>query len=260
MYLAMFIAATGLTNQQRRLDVIAANVSNVNSVAFKSARLDFKDALYTAGIVPAYPRTPEPEGNQQKGHGVMVAGITKDYRGGALQPTQRNLDVAIEGEGFFELNDGDGNLVYTRNGAFNLGEGGDGYYLTNSDGYYIHDENGDRIRIPDNCESISFDNYGMITFTAEGEDTNVQLGLYTFRNLTGLLTDGRGNYAESVASGEKMPVAADVRVRQGYLENSNVSLAEEMTRLVRTQRAFQLASRALTTADEMEGIANNMRR
>ena len=113
MYEAMMIAATGLTNQQRRLDTIANNVSNVNSTAYKSARLDFKDALYTAGIVPARPRTPD--GNQQKGHGVMIAGITKDFSMGNLQVTERNLDAAIEGEGFFAIGDMEGNVFFTRN-------------------------------------------------------------------------------------------------------------------------------------------------
>ena len=258
MYEAVMIAATGLRHQQARLDTIANNVANINSAAYKSARLDFRDALYTAGLIPARARTPE--GNQQKGHGVMIAGIVKDFSTGSMQRTDRTLDVAIEGEGFFELEDADGNLIYTRNGSFNLGQDeGDGFYLVSGDGYYIHDTNGMRIRIPDGTENINIDTDGTMTFTVGEEETNVTLALYTFRNITGLLSVGNGNYAESVASGEKMP-AEGARLWQGTLELSNVSLSEEMTRIIRTQRVFQLASRALKTADDMEGIANNMRR
>ena len=257
MYEAMMIAATGLTNQQRRIDVIANNVANVNSTAYKSARLDFKDALYTAGIIPGLPRTPE--GNQQKGHGVMIAGITKDYVNGSLQVTDRSLDFAIEGEGFFELGSSNGNTVYTRNGSFHVSAEEDGAWLVNSDGLYVHDAEGARIRIPGNAESISVSGDGTIALTSGDEETTVTLGVFTFRNITGLASAGNGTYTESPASGEKIP-AVGVIVRQGALEGSNVNLAEEMTRMIRTQRAFQLASRALTTADEMEAIANNMRR
>ena len=258
MYEALNIAATGLQNQQKRLDTIANNVANVNSAAYKSARLDFKDALYTAGIVPALPRTPE--GNQQKGHGVMIAGITKDFSTGSLQKTERKLDFAIEGEGFFELEDPNGNIVYTRNGSLNLGSGDDGLYLVNGEGYYVHDADGMRIRVPDYFEDMVLGVDGAVTFTvAEDEEVTITLGLYTFRNITGLSSVGSGAYAESPASGERLPADGAVIV-QGTLEISNVDLAEEMTRMIRTQRAFSLASRALTTADEMEGIANNMRR
>jgi len=255
MYEAMMIAATGLQNQQRRIETIANNVANVNSAAFKSARLDFKDALYTAGFRPGPPRTPEPDGNQQKGHGVMIAGITKDFSMGALQTTDRILDVAIEGEGFFHVVDGFGEAVYTRNGSFHVDELG---FLVTGDGYYVVDVNDNRIAVPYGTESINIGETGNIIFIAGEEETTVTLGLYTFRNITGLLSAGNGNYSETVSSGERLPTNA--RVRQGVLEISNVKLSEEMTRLIRTQRAFQLASRALTTADQMEGIANNMRR
>ena len=257
MYEAMMIAATGLHNQQKRLDTIANNVSNVNTVAFKSVRLDFKDALYTAGIIPGPPRTPE--GNQQKGHGVMIAGTAKDFRMGSFQTTDRPLDVAIEGEGFFELRNVNGELLYSRRGAFEISAEEGGSYLVNGEGLYVMDANGERIRLPDDAETIGIGQDGTFTFTFRGEPSDVKLGVYTFRNLMGLLSAGDSNYAESAASGEKTP-AENMVLRQGVTELSNVGLADEMTRMIRAQRAFQLASRALTTADEMEGIANNMRR
>ena len=296
MYEAVSIAATGLTNYQRRLDVIANNVANINSAAFKSDRLDFKDALYTARYSPSYPRTPE--GNQQKGHGVMIAGITKDYSTGSFERTDRPLDVALQSEGFFELENSNGELVYSRNGSFEIGTGEDGNFLVNGDGYYIHDSTGARIRVPEWTASFQFNIDGSVTFSSKAADDNsavvdaidgadgdgaaaddvaadgidtedaaaaetieetLQLGIYTFRNQTGLVSSGMGNYSESIASGEKTP-AENIILRQGNLEISNVKLSEEMTRMIRTQRVFQLSSRALQTADDMEGIANNIRR
>ena len=257
MYEAMMIAATGLQNQQRRLDTIADNVSNVNTVGFKSSRLDFKDALYTAGIVPALPRTPG--GNQQKGHGLMVAGITKDFSTGNFQRTDGKLDFAIGGEGFFSIEAPGGDDLYTRNGSFNISVEIEGAFLVTNEGYYVQDTMGMRIRIPEFTESITVDENGVMAFVVGDEEVRIELGIFTFRNPTGLLSVGDGNYSESDASGQKLP-ANDIVVVQGMLEGSNVSLSEEMTRMIRTQRAFSLASRALTTADEMEGIANNMRR
>ena len=259
MFRAMFVAATGLQKQQQRMDTIAHNVANVNTAGFKSSRLDFKDALYTAGITPALPRTPE--GNQQRGNGVMAAGVSKDYSIGMIQLTERPFDLAIEGDGYFSLQDVNGAVVYTRVGDFNIGVDEDGYtsWLVNANGSWVLDADGERIQIPQGTTAMAIDQDGVITFTAGEEDTTVALGIFTFRNIMGLMSVGDGAYAETIASGERMP-AEGANVLQGALEGSNVSLSDEMTRLIRTQRAFTLASRALTTADEMEGIANNMRR
>ena len=257
MYEAMMIASSGLHNQQRRLDTIANNVANVNTVGYKNSRLDFREALYTAGYVPGPARTPE--GNQQKGHGLMVAGITRDFIGGSFLRTERQFDLAIEGEGFFALQGLDGETQYTRNGRFSLSVEDDGVYLVNADGYYILDAQLDKIQIPAHTESINVNDNNMITFKVGDEESTAVLGVFTFRNLMGLESIGESNYTESVASGERM-LAESARAVQGYIEGSNVDLAQEMTRMIRTQRAFTLSSRALITADEMEGIANNMRR
>jgi len=258
MYEALSIAATGLRNQQNRIDSIANNVANANTIAYKSARLDFKDALYTTGIIPGPPRSPDE--NQQKGHGLMVAGIGKDWRNGNLEITERPLDFAIEGEGFFPLMAPGGDTIYTRGGNFYLSTEADGTYLVNGSGLYVLDQNGARIMVPVGVTSIEADTDGTILFVSNSvEIGRVTLGIFTFRNLTGLETAGEGNYAQTPAAGERQP-AGNAVLRQGLLEQSNVNMAEEMTRLIRTQRAFQLASRALSTADDMEGIANNMRR
>jgi len=258
MYEAKSIAATALRNQQQRIDTIAHNVANANTVAFKSGRLDFKDALYTTGLVPGLPRSPGE--NNQKGHGLMVAGIGRDWRTGNFERTERPLDFAIENEGFFALRNPDGGILYTRSGSFHLSVEADGTYLVNGQGLYVLDANDARIPIPFGVNQMNVGVNGVMEFRI-GDNVvgTATLGLHTFRNLTGLTSVGDANYAQTPSAGVRLP-AANARVRQGILEASNVSLAEEMTRLIRTQRAFQLASRALTTADDMEGIANNMRR
>jgi len=257
MFQAIGTASAALKKQQMRLDKVATNVANANTVAYKNFRLDFKDSRYSTGIVPGGPRNPE--ANQQRGHGVLVAGIGIDFRGGGLQVTELPLDFALEGEGFFSVGDLSGNVFYTRNGNFTLSAEADGNYLVNANGLYVLDADGQRIRLPVNTTSISVNTSGDMIFTSINEETTARLGVFTFRNQTGLLSIGNSLFAEGEASGERL-LPEGTRVRQGVLEMSNVSLGEEMTRMIRTQRAFQLASRALSTADDMEGIANNMRR
>ena len=265
MFEAVRIAATGLRHQQMRIDTISDNLANANTMGHKAARLDFKDALYTAGIIPGHPYTPE--GDQQKGHGVILSAVTRDFeRQGSLIETGHELDFAIAGKGFFELSDAFGNVVYTRAGNF-YSAGGEGgmRYLVASNGYYVLDEDGQRIEIPEGTTVVSVLQDGTVYFRgavdADGQaaETSVRLGMYTFANETGLYSIGNGNYSESEVSGDRMADGVGT-IMQGFLEGSNVNLASEFTRMIRTQRAFQLASRALSTADEMEGIANNIRR
>ena len=255
MYEAVMMAATGLTNQQRRIDSIADNVSNVNTVGYKAARLDFKDALYTAGMGP----TASPDGNLQKGHGVMISSISKQFSQGGLLTTGEELDFAIDGEGFLEVRAPSGELLYTRAGNLYVGQAGDRSYLVNSQGYFVQNNLGERINVPEGTTSIGVGEDGAITFTAGDWTATDRFGLYTFVNKTGLSAAGNGNYEITVASGQKQ-TSPEIRIKQGALEASNVELATEMTRLIRAQRAFSLAGRALTTADDMEGIANNLKR
>jgi len=257
MYGAMMTAATGLANQQRRLDVIANNIANANTAGFRSARVDFKDAMYTAGLVPGTARTPE--GNQQRGHGVLVSATTRNFNSGELRMTERDLDVAINGEGFFTLSDMEGNLFYTRNGVFHLSAEGGERFLVDVNGLYVLDTDGNRISVPLDAQGIFIDQSGAIRFSDNDIAPAATLAVYAFRNKMGLHAAGNGTFTETDASGERI-AASDAQIIQGAMEMSNVNIMEQMTMMVRTQRAFQLASRALTTADEMQGIANNMRR
>jgi flagellar basal-body rod protein FlgG len=260
MYLAKSIAASGLRHQQLRIDTIAHNIANANTVGFKNSRLDFKDSLYTAGITPGPARSLDE--SQQKGHGLLVAGITRDFKPGNMERTERELDFAIEGEGFFSVSNHDGTTAYTRNGVFHRSVEANGTFLVNGQGLYVLDENGARIQMPAETSKIESDADGRLRFyNLQNEQVGeARLGIFTFRNLKGLEAVGNGNFSPSPAAGERFQVNDNITLRQGIIEASNINLAEEMTRVIRTQRAFQLASRALTTADEMQGIANNMRR
>ena len=257
MFEAVYMAATGLTNQQRRLDVIGDNIANTNTIGFKSARLDFQDALYTAGIDPGPAYTPT--GNLQKGHGVSTASITQEFNAGSLLVTGNSLDLAIEGDAFFQVVDPYGNVMYTKSGNFYVTAGTTGASLVNSDGYFVQNAAGENIVLPQNATDIDISPEGIVTFKASGEPVGgTQLGLYEFTNIAGLNKAGGSNYVETIASGAAMR-ADEYSINQGMLESSNVDMATEMTRMLRTQRAFSLAARALTTADDMEGIANRMR-
>ena len=258
MYLAKSIAASGLRNQQLRIDTIANNIANANTVAYKNARLDFKDSLYTAGITPGPARSQDE--NQHKGHGVIAAAVTRDFKPGALDRTGRMLDFAIENEGFFSLSDHNGDVVYTRNGSFHLSAEAGNTFLVNGEGLYVLDDTGARIQVPFGTDTVTTNDDGVLFFINNDEIVgNATLGIFTFQNLKGLETVGNGNFSPSPAAGQRLD-AVNAVVRQSVLEGSNLNLSEEMSRVIRTQRAFQLVSRALTTADEMQGIANNMRR
>lgn len=256
---ALVNAASGLYKQQRRMDTIANNIANSNTVGFKSSRVDFQTSLYRAGIVPGPPRTAtEVGGNQQRGHGVRVAAIARDFNQGASISTGRPLDMAIMGEGFFSVESPAGATLYTRNGNFYLDNE---RFLVTGSGYFVLNDAGARIQLPlgVTSERIGVDANGVINIDMDGTVSRFPLGIFTFRNIAGLEAVGGSLYAETVASGDRLP-AESAHVQQSVLESSNVNLAVEMTRLIRTQRAFQLASRAVSVADDMEGIANNIRR
>jgi flagellar basal-body rod protein FlgG len=189
----------------------------------------------------------------------MIAGTRIDFGGGNLIRTEGVLDFALEGEGFFQLGDLAGNVFFTRSGHFTISSEADGNYIVTANGLYLHDVNGERIRMDSLTHTINVTPEGEMFFISPDGETRADLAIVTFRNLTGLYQLGGSLFQVSDASGEQL-IPEGTIVRQGMLEGSNVDLAQEMTRMIRTQRAFQLASRALTTADEMEGIANNMRR
>lgn len=247
----LYAAKLGLQMQQERVNTIANNISNVNTVGFKGQRVDFKDALYTKLINPADVTS---DANLQNGTGVLIAATTRDFSLGAPMNTGNPLDLYINGNGFFTVTNSSGQTMYTRNGCFGISTEMDGRYLVTARGDYVLDTENNRIRIPEIASEISVSPQGVIY--ADGNVVS-SLRIVDFQNKGGLSAQGEGCYIETEVSGE--PVASGSDIIQGAIETSNVELATEFTRLIRAQRAFSLAGRAVNMWDQMAGAANNLR-
>jgi len=248
---SIYTAKHGLQAQQQRMDTIASNIANVSTAGYKAQSTGFKDALYTHMINPSDTAS---TANLQQGCGVLAATAYRDFSGGTPVQTDETLDLYIEGDGFFTVQDGTGAALYTRNGAFTVSVEADGRYLTTANGYYVLDSDGNRIALPQDTDAISVAQDGTLDF---GDGTTAKLGLVTFVNKDGLSLTGKGCYAATEASG--VAVESSATVRQGYLESSNVDVSLELTRLIRTQRAYSLAGKVLSTWDEMASETNNIR-
>ena len=252
MMQSLSTAAAGLSAQQQKIDILANNISNVNTTAYKSSSARFKDTLYTA---MENPDTEAAASNLQKGTGVALSSTGIDFSQGSAVATENPLDLMITGDGFFKLMTANGEYAYSKNGAFSISMEGDGSYLVNAEGDYVLDINDEKIRVPANADKFAVQSDGTIVL----DGTQTRLGIYTFENVQGLRSEAGSLFSETTASGEAA-ASTDFTVTQGVLEGSNVNLASELTRLIEAQRAFSLASQALQTADEMEGLANNIRR
>lgn len=244
------MASLGLRAQQNRVNVIANNIANVNTIGYKCQRVDFQDALYTQILNPA---DLQQEGMKQ-GSGVLLGTTNRDYTQGAVLGTGENLDMYIDGDGYFTVRDGSGTLMYTRSGAFAVSAEADGNYLVTANGDYVMDENNARIKVPDGVNEIAVNEDGSLW---AGGTQFARLGIVTFTNQNGLSATGSGCFVETVASGA--PVDSDAKVVQGSLEASNVDLTTEMSRLIRAQKAFSMASRVVSVWDEMEQTTNSLR-
>jgi len=270
MMRALWSASSGMQAQQLNVDIISNNLANVNTTGFKKNRAEFKDLIYETLRRPEspdlLPGAAAPIG-LQVGHGVRPSATARDFSEGNLQPTDNPLDVAIEGPGFFMVERPDGSLAFTRDGSFKLSLDGTDRILTTSNGYYVLDENESYIIIPEEYTDISISADGMITAVAE--DGTVEelgrIGLVKFSNPAGLLAVGNNLYEATEASGE--PIVKDDdqapgygTLLQGYLEMSNVKVVEEMVNLIVAQRAYEVNTKAVQTADEMLAQANNLRR
>lgn len=259
MITALWTASTGMEAQMTHLDVIAHNIANANTVAFKKSRADFQDLLYQtlqeAGTTTG-PDSTDPVG-EQVGVGTKLAGVTKQHTMGSMQRTDRDLDVAITGAGFFQITGPDGNIAYTRDGAFKVSQDGS---LVNSDGYKLADVG----QIPSNARSVTFGPTGQVSYTdaAGAENTVGQINLAMFINPSGLNAKGGNLYGETFASGTPQLVSPGLEgagsLQQYFLEMSNVSIVEEMVNMITTQRAYEINSKMIRTADEMLAAANQI--
>ncbi|MDL2289322.1 flagellar hook-basal body protein [Clostridia bacterium OttesenSCG-928-F22] len=254
MMQASFSAKAALLAQQKRMDTIGNNMANVDTKGFKARNVSFQDLLYTKMTKPVG----DQQENLQRGTGVRVIAMDYDFVQGAPTQTGNSLDFYLDGEGFFTVESRSGETLYTRNGAFALSVEEDGRYLTTAEGYYVLDTNGDRIAIPEGAlDKLSVSSQGRLSI--EGSEGFADLGMVTFSNIYGLEAVGNNCYAQTAASGGPVVTQETTTVRNSYLESSNVDMAKQMTDMIRTSRAFSFASRAATTADEMDAIANNMR-
>lgn len=262
MIKAMRTAATGMMAQQMNVDTIANNLANVNTTGFKRSKLEFQDVLYQnirrAGSASAVGTQVPTE--LAVGYGTRAVATHRQFTEGNLTPTGNPLDLAIAGDGFFQIQHPDGSTVYTRDGAFKIS--GDGRVVT-SEGYSLTPE----ITIPEDAVSISVGSDGVIEVMQFGSDTSTQIGqieLARFINPAGLSAIGRNLLVETGASGDPMmdvPAQSGLgEIDQGYLEMSNVKVVDEMVNMIVAQRAYEMNSKAIQTADDMAQIANNLKR
>ncbi len=257
---SLWTSTTGMSAQNLNLDVIANNLANVSTTGFKKSRADFQDLIYQVVKVPGSPTssdTRSPTGIQV-GLGVRPGAVTKIFTEGDIVQTGNDLDVAIEGDGFFQIELPDGNLAYTRSGAFK--RDGDGR-VTTSDGYPLIPE----ITIPENARQITISETGVVSAILGDDTESTELGtidLVTFVNNAGLLSIGRNLYRETEASGTPTIGTPGTdgygTLLHQYLENSNVNMVEEMSNMITTQRAFEINSKVVSTSDEMMQTTTNM--
>ncbi len=262
MIRAMWIAASGMQAQQLNVDVISNNLANVNTAGFKRSRPDFQDLLYQnlklAGMASSN-STEIPTG-MQLGQGSRPVAIQKIFIQGDYQQTQNELDLAIDGNGFFQVLQPNGEVAYTRAGSFKLDSEG---RVVTSDGYTIEPE----ITIPSDTLNITVGTDGIVSVLEAGQSDATETGtieLAKFINQAGLNSIGRNLYLPTTASGEATTGTPGSigfgTISQGYLEMSNVSVVEEMVNMIAGQRAYEVNSKAIQTADQMLQTANNIAR
>ena len=272
MIQALHTGGMGLLANQFRLDVIANNFANVNTNGYKSSRADFKDALYQT---MQRPMQPQDELNLELGHGVLVSATTRVLKQGALLETGRATDFGLNGEGFFAVRDAEGNTLYTRDGNFHISHERDGDYLVTHDGMYVLDIEGRAVMMPPDTSNFTVSSDGTISevyghrivqLDSEAEDDRYvppeelgKLGIYQFPTAEGLAAAGGNCFAETDNSGGAAR-ALNTEVRQGYVEASTTDIANEMTQMILAQRAYQFSARVVSTADQMEGVANSLRK
>ncbi len=260
---ALAIAATGMNAQQTNLEVIANNIANINTTGFKRARAEFSDLLYQTERLQGVPNRANsnivPEG-ASVGLGVKTTAIRNLHIQGELTSTGNSFDLALTGNGWFQIEGADGETLYTRAGSFNTNATGD---IVTADGYLVQPQ----ITVPDNAVEVVVNETGQVFARIDGQTDLQELGqisLATFANEAGLSPLGDNLFKETVASGPpNVGIPGDpgyATVEQGYLENSNVDPVKEITELISAQRAYEMNSKVIQAADEMAAvISKNIR-
>ena len=250
---SLWIAKTGMTAQQTNLDVISHNLAHVSTTGFKRNNAVFEDLIYQ-NLRQVGSQTTEdsqlPTG-LHLGLGVNVVATSRTFTQGSLQQTNNNLDVAADGNGFFEITMPDGTTSYTRDGSFKLDSQG---RVVTSGGLPV----APGITVPADAKQISISQSGVVTVTVAGNPTPQQIGQLTmssFINPAGLEPVGQNLYLESAASGAPQQGTPGTNglgiIRQGFVENSNVNVVEELVNMIQAQRAYEMNSKAIQTSDQM---------
>ncbi|HEY8329800.1 MAG TPA: flagellar basal-body rod protein FlgG [Pseudomonas sp.] len=253
MIRSLWTAKTGLESQQVQLDVIANNLANVSTNGFKRSRAIFEDLLYQNLRQPgaqSSAQTNLPSG-LQIGTGVRPVATERLHSQGNLQNTENSRDLAINGNGFFQVLMPDDNTAYTRDGSFQIDKDGQ---LVTASGYPLEPS----ITIPENALSVTVAQDGVVSITEPGSTQSREVGqlsLATFINPPGLQSIGENLYLETDSSGPRNESTPGLngagRLMQGYVETSNVNVVEEMVSMIQTQRAYEINSKAVETSDEM---------
>lgn len=251
MNLSLYSGATGMEAQQLNLNTIANNIANVNTTGFKKQKIEFQDLLYQdarpvggdaggGNIVPA---------GVEMGNGARVVSTARVFTQGQLSQTGEKMDIAIDGNGFFEIQRPDGTTAYTRDGGFKVDANGQ---VTTADGHTVLSGFG---QIPANATGVSIAPTGEVTVQTANGDTTFNIQLSRFNNPSGLRSLGGNLYEETAASGAPQtgtPANDGLgSLRQGFLEASNVNVVQEMVNMILAQRAYEINSKSITTSDEM---------
>lgn len=253
MLSALHVSKTGLSAQDTALTTISNNLANVSTVGFKRDSAVFQDLLYQIKREPGALTSQDSQlpSGLQLGTGVRVAGTAKQFTQGTMQVTERSLDMAISGRGMFQILLPDGTTGYTRNGQFQVDNTGQ---VVTANGYQLQPA----ITVPDNVSNLTIGEDGVVTASVAGETAVVQLGqldLVDFVNPQGLKAIGNNLFRETEASGNPVvgtPGLAGIgNIRQGSLEMSNVDVVEEMVNMITTQRAYEMNSKVVSSADQM---------
>jgi flagellar basal-body rod protein FlgG len=253
MIRSLWISKTGLEAQQTQMDVISNNLANVSTAGFKRSRAVFEDLLYQTIRQPgaqSSQQTQLPSG-LQLGTGVRPVATERIFTQGNLQKTDNDKDVAIQGDGFFQVLMPDGTTAYTRDGSLQRDNQGQ---LVTSSGFVLQPA----ITVPANAQSMTIARDGTVTVTQPGTAAATQIGtlqLVTFINPAGLESKGENLYVETAASGNPNANTPGTNgaglLIQSYVETSNVNVVEELVSMIQTQRAYEINSKAITTSDQM---------
>ncbi len=262
MLRSLYTATTGMLGQQLQIDTTSNNIANVNTTGYKKQRAEFNDLFYQAmqyAGTATSENTISPTG-VEVGLGVRAGAVTKMFSQGSPKETENNLDVAITGKGFFQIQLPDGTTAYTRSGNFKLDDNGN---IVTSEGYLLLPQ----ITIPQDATQISIGSDGTVSVVQGNQGQSQVLGqieLANFINPAGLHSMGDNLYMNTNASGDPQVGAAGTngtgQLRQGFLELSNVKLVEEMTDLITGQRAYEANSKTIQTADSMLQTVNGLKR